>query len=189
MQTANLLAKICESQETKQWYVLRDLKRHNAKQPAWKTLPQKGFEVFTPMKQHIVTIKGERKCIERPVLPDLLFVYSDRRSLDAEIELTPTLQYRYLRGAPYQTPMTVHRSEMERFINAVRSVAEPQYYLPSELTTDMIGKKIRVVDGPLAGYEGTLLKVRGTRKRRLLVALENYIVAAIEIHKDFIEFI
>lgn len=175
--------------DEKQWYVLRDLKRPNAKHPAWQTLPLKGFEVFTPKKKQTIVADGKKIVTERPVIPDLLFVRSDRESLEEEIDSTPTLQFRFVKGAPYRTAMTVRKTEMERFINAVNACPDPEYFLPSELTADKIGRRIRVAGGSLAGYEGTLLKVRGTRRRRLLISLENYIVAAVEIEKDLIEFI
>lgn len=175
--------------ETKQWFVLRDLKRPNAKHPAWQTLPLSGFEVFTPMRKRTTVIDGKKLTVERPVLSDLLFVYSDRKSLEAEMELTSTLQFRFLKGAPYRTPMTVRNDEMQRFITAVRSTDEPEFFLPSELTADKIGRRVRVIGGPLAGYEGTLLKIRGSRRRRLLIALENYIVAAVELSQDLLQFL
>ena len=35
------------------WYVMRDLKRANAKLPAYKQLLNEHFEVFTPMKEQL----------------------------------------------------------------------------------------------------------------------------------------
>ena len=37
------------------WYVMRDLKRRNAKNPAYSMLEDAGFEVFTPMKWEVCT--------------------------------------------------------------------------------------------------------------------------------------
>lgn len=171
------------------WFVLRDLKRHNAKDPAWRVLPEKGFNTFTPMHESLRVVKGRTVRMRVPVIPDLLFVKATKHDLDEHMVGTPTLQYRYMKGAPYRSPMTVPNAEMERFIHAVRSVSNPVYYLPEDITPDMIGKRVRIVDGPMSGYEGKLMKVRGSRKRKLLISLENYIVAAIEVEKDFIEFL
>ncbi len=171
------------------WFVLRDLKRHNAKDPAWRVLPEKGFNTFTPMHESLRVIKGRTVRMQVPVIPDLLFVKATKHDLDEHMVGTPTLQYRYMKGAPYRSPMTVPNAEMERFIHAVRSVSDPVYYLPEDITPDKIGKRVRIVDGPMSGYEGKLMKVRGSRKRKLLISLENYIVAAIEVEKDFIEFL
>ena len=41
------------------WYVMRDLKRANAKLPAYKQLLNEHFEVFTPMKEQL-SVHGGR---------------------------------------------------------------------------------------------------------------------------------
>ena len=46
--------------EDTRWYVMRDLKRVNAKQPAYMELKGMGMEVFVPMKQHLKMKKGVR---------------------------------------------------------------------------------------------------------------------------------
>ena len=99
------------------WYVMRDLKRPNAKLPAYRYLTDEGLEVFTPMCWRLYTRQGRRIREERPFLSDLLFVHTTRPVLDAYVESVSTLQYRYLRGG-YCLPMTVGDAEMERFIRA-----------------------------------------------------------------------
>lgn len=42
-----------------QWFVMRDLKRANAKLPAYKQLEEAGFRVFTPMTTKIMEISGK----------------------------------------------------------------------------------------------------------------------------------
>lgn len=167
------------------WYVMRDLKRANAHYPAWKQLTEAGFRVFTPMKW---IIGRDRKRSRIPVVRDLLFVQACRDSLDAEVRATPTLQYRYLRGG-YLRPMTVPDSDMERFVRAVNSTESPDYYSPEEITRDMIGRKIRLVGGPLDGYEGNLLNLRGSRKKKIIVEVPALLVACVEINPDFIQFV
>ena len=108
---------------------MRDLKRPNAKQPAYRFLADQGLEVFTPMTWRLTLRQGKRVREERPFLPDLLFVHCARPLLDPLVELVPTLQYRYIRGA-YCEPMTVADADMERFIRAVRSTDSPRYYWP-----------------------------------------------------------
>ena len=50
---------------------MRDLKRVNAKQPAYMELKGMGMEVFVPMKQHLKMKKGVRVREEVPFIPDL----------------------------------------------------------------------------------------------------------------------
>ena len=171
----------------KEWYVMRDLKRSNAKLPAYKMLMEKGFEVFTPMVWKVVSRRGKRLRIQVPYMQDLLFVFDTRRELDPIVELVPTLQYRFVRGM-YCEPMTVRCEDMERFITAVKSAESPCFYTPGEVTPDMIGHKVRIVGGPLDSYEGRLQKIRGSRSRRLFVELPALLTVSVEVNpEDIVE--
>ncbi len=171
------------------WYVLRDLKRANALLPGCLQLQQSGIEIFTPMRWVITQRNGKRVRREIPYITDLLFAHATRTELDPLIDTTPTLQYRYARGLGYRMPMTVRTDDMNRFITAVRATDNPRYYLPEELTPELCGRYIRIIGGPLDGYEGNLLSLRGSRKRRLLVHLPNLLTAAVEVNPEFIQFI
>ena len=76
---------------------------------------------------------------------------------------------------------------LDRFIYAVNGMDLPRYYLPEELTPSMFGRKIRIIGGYLDGYEGYLLTTRGSRVKRLLVDLPNWITAAVEVNPEFIQ--
>ena len=102
-----------------QWFVMRDLKRPNAKLPAYKELAKAGFRVFTPLITKVVEYAGKRKRVEVPFVQDLLFVFSEKETLDKVVARTDTLQYRFVKGAAYCSPMVVSVRDMERFIAAV----------------------------------------------------------------------
>ena len=174
--------------EKTQCFVMRDLKRRNAKLPAYKLLANKGIKVFVPMTWQTIKRRGIVIREEIPVIQDLLFVYASRLHLDPIVEKIPTLQYRWLRNT-FRKPMTVPDLEMEKFIFAVSSSKSPQYYLPEEITPQMYGHKIRIVGGTLDGYEGYLLTTRGSKVKRLLVELENYLAVSVEVLPEFIQLI
>lgn len=175
-------------EETPQWYVLRDLKRSNSKNPAYRMLPVMGVEVFTPMHWVLKAgPKGVKSKLYQPYIPSLLFARSVRSKLDEIIDNTQTLQYRFVKGAPQNTPMVVPSDEMSRFIKAVSATQTCTFYSPDELRPEMIGKDVMIKGGPLDGSVGKLLKVRGTRKRKLIVDLKGIIVAAVEVSPEFIE--
>lgn len=178
-----------EREKETQWFVMRDLKRRNAKHPAYKELQDLGVEVFVPMKWQVTTRKGVKVREEVPLLQDLLFVHDSREHLDPIVEHIHTLQYRWLRNT-FRAPMTVADGEMDRFMMAVSCSDSPQYYLPEEITPQMYGRKIRIVGGQLDGYEGCLLATRGGYKvKRLLVELKGFLAIGIEVSPDFIQFI
>ena len=108
------------TEDSRKWYVLRDLKRRNSNYPGYIELAEKGFEVFTPLKWEISVRAGRHQRRQVPVITDLLFVRAAKETLDVEIERIPTLQYRYRRGATISCPMTVRDIDMKRFIEAVK---------------------------------------------------------------------
>lgn len=168
------------------WYVMRDLKRANALLPAYKMLQQAGFEVFTPMRWQLTCRSGRRVRKQVPFLRDLLFVHDQRQRLDPIVLRTPTLQYRFVRNG-YCQPMVVRDEEMERFIRAVENTESLRYYTPGEITPEMRGRAVRIIGGPLDGYEGVLLAARGSKVRRLLVELPDLLTAGVEVDPDYIQ--
>ena len=173
--------------DPKIWFVMRDLKRSNANFPAYKLLESLGVTHYTPMHWVLATRGGQKKREYRPFIPDLLFVYETRKNLDAIVSKTPTLQYRFVKGGAYREAMVVPEAEMNRFMHAVGSVGNPRYYLPSEITSDMCKRRIRIVGGNMDGYEGRLLSVRGSRVKRILVELPTWLVAAVEVNPEYIQ--
>lgn len=168
------------------WFVMRDLKRRNASLPAYKMLAELGIKVFTPMVWKLVERQGRRIPQEIPFMQDLLFVYSSREALDPIVARTKTLQYRFVRGG-YQVPMKVNDEDMERFITAVSASENPYYYTPEEITPNMLGRRVRIVGGTLNGYEGRLLKLQGSRTKRIFVELPEFLTAVVEVQPEFIQ--
>jgi hypothetical protein len=171
-----------------QWFVLRDLKRANAKRLAYQVFLENDIEVFTPKKWKLSVVKGKKVRREVPCIPDLLFVHDSRERIDPIVDVVSTIQYRWLRNK-FREPMTVSDAEMTRFIQAVRSTESPRYFLPEEITPSMLGRAIRMVGGTLDGYEGTLLTTRGSRVKRLLVELPGLLTVGVEVNPDYIQFI
>ena len=175
-----------DENDRSQWFVMRDLKRRNAKLPAYELFKGFGIKVFTPMVWKLVVRHGKRCREEVPFMQDLLFVHDTRLAVDPIVEKYDTVQYRYVRGG-YKVPMTVRDNDMQRFIHAVESTENPRYYTPEEISSDMIGKKVRIVGGPLDGYEGCLQKMQGARIKRLFVELPNLLAAAVEVNPEYIQ--
>lgn len=178
---------MADSEEKNQsfWYAMRDFTRPNAKLPAYKLLAQEGLEVFTPMKEQLIIKKGKRIRENVPVLHDLLFVHGLRDDIDPIVAKTETLQYRYKKGVQ-RTPITIEEKEMQRFIHAVKTSEQPKYYLPGELTPDMYGHQVCIVGGPLDTFDGKLLKLRGSKRKYLIVELKGLLSAGVEISPEYI---
>ncbi len=168
------------------WYALRDLKRTNAKLPAFKMLEALDVEVFTPKKWRLVSHCGKKERVQVPFMPDLLFAHATAERLDPIVDKIPTLQYRWRRDV-YRQPITVREVDMERFIRAVNATDTPTFYLPNEITPQMFGKQIRIVGGPLNGCEGHLLTTRGSKVKRIMVELPDFFAVAVEVNPEYIQ--
>lgn len=182
----NSVLPVIRSSDVRQWFVMRDLSRHNAKLPAYKLLDQMKIEIFTPMIRKLVVCKGKRIPLLVPFMQDLLFVHDSRRTLDPIVERVSTLQYRFLRDG-YRTPMTVRDGEMESFIQAVKSSVNPCFFKPQELTRAMLGKRVRIIGGPFDGREGLLQKLQGSRSKRLFIELADLLVVSVEVEPEYIQ--
>lgn len=186
--TAESSPRNSEAPTDVRWYALRDLKRPNATLPAYKQLSGENLEVFTPMKWTLSTKGGRRVRILIPVMQDLLFVHASLLLVEPIVRRINTLQFRFDRGG-YCKPLIIPEDDMTRFIRAVSSSENPKYFMPGELTEAMCGRAVRIIGGPLNGYEGNLLKIRGSRIRRLIVELPNFITAGVEVQPEYIQFI
>lgn len=177
-----------QTADARQWFAMRDLKRRNAKLPAYKMFEDMDIECFTPMVHRLVIENGKRENREVPFMPDLLFVKETRERLDPIVKETVTLQYRFKMGAQH-SPMIVRNADMERFMHAVKSCDNPQYYRIDEITPDMKNRPIRIIGGQLDGYEGTLVTTRGSKDKRLLVELPMILAATVVVEAEYIQLI
>ena len=66
---------LLKNEQRMHWYVMRDLKRPNAKLPAYKQLSDEHLEVFTPMQWRLKLKNGKRIREEVPFMQDLLFIH------------------------------------------------------------------------------------------------------------------
>lgn len=172
--------------EQPHWYVMRDLKRSNAKLPAYQMLDKRQIKVFTPMVWKLTIERGKRIRKHVPFMQSLLFVYATRQVIDPIVEVVDTFQYRFLRHTN-RVPMTVRDEDMDRFIKAVESADNPCYYIPEEITPNMIGRHVRIVGGPLDGYEGLLQKIQGSRIKRLFIDLPSLLTVSVEVQPEYIQ--
>jgi ribosomal protein L24 len=78
---------------------------------------------------------------------------------------------------------------MNRFIGAVQAAEEPKYYSVEEIGAVMKGKRIRVVGGPMNGYEGKLLSVRGSKVKRIVIELPNLLAVSVKVEDEYIQII
>lgn len=173
------------------WYVLRDLARPNAKNPAYKQLqdmPEMEGCVFIPMKQQLFVEFGKHVVRLIPFMPDLVFVHKSKEELDPIVRDMPLLQYRYVRGGKQYEAMSVRHKDFEKFRAAVEQTDNVEYYSYDNVSPQLYGKQIRIIGGSLNGFEGRLMSKRGSKHKRLLIDLkECNLTAAIQVASEYIQ--
>jgi transcriptional antiterminator NusG len=143
------------------WYVIQTHCRTESR--VQMALQHKGLEVFFP-QESVHKIRGGRKVLlHLPLFQSYLFVHShlDSKVFRQIIKVDGVMRI-LGNGAPAQVPAEQ--------IESIRTIVtgDRQYYPWRYLEK---GKKVRVIDGPLAGTVGTLIG-RKDKQRRLVVAVE-----------------
>ncbi len=144
------------------WYVVHTRSRQEVK--VQTGLELKGLETFLPR----VTVRSRRRdrlqMLEAPLFPGYLFVHTDLNDW-AHFNIIRNQGVVRILGIKGQyTPV------LEDTVTSLRTLVNSgQPVFPwSKLTP---GKRVRVVDGPLTGATGVILR-NSKGKRRLVVAVE-----------------
>ncbi|RME23317.1 MAG: UpxY family transcription antiterminator [Deltaproteobacteria bacterium] len=142
------------------WYAVHTRSRHEQK--AQQELSRKGFEVFLPQVWGWSRRRDRRKRIKKALFPGYLFVRTPllpgvRLSI---IQSKAVVRILEVRQRPVPVP--------ERVVESVRLLVEGSSDAgPHPLVNE--GKLVQVVEGPLAGAVGRVVRVR---RRRLVVNVE-----------------
>lgn len=150
----------------KDWYVL--YLRPRTENRVCRMLTKFGYEVFLPVLPTIRIWKNRQKRkILLPLFPSYLFVYTHAHELYLIRQLPHVVSYVASGGKP----STVSEKEIEE----IRQLLGFEYSVTVEKRF-FKGESVRILSGPLAGYEGTL--VRQHSKTRFGIRLEaiNYTV-------------
>lgn len=182
----NTESERAENEKHPQWFAMRFL--YNDQPKIRARLAHDNIPTYSPMRTVVEERGGRRIRRVEPIIFDLFFVRGTREEIDPYVLNSPNFQYRYKTGGTYREPMVVPEEQMNRFIEAVSMTPQPLYFTPDELDVGK-GTRIRIIGGPMDGYEGVLMKVKGARSRRLIVEIPDTIAVAVEVSPDLIEVI
>lgn len=144
------------------WYAVYTQSRHEQK--VYERLFNKNIEAFLPLIERWSRRKDRRKRINVPLFPGYLFV---RTSMDAytHLEILKTNSVvRILGNDGKPTPIPDEQIFAVQALIKNGITATPCPYLKE-------GMRVRVVNGPLVGIEGILLKTQH-KKHRLILSVD-----------------
>ena len=157
------------------WHVLRVTYSRELKIKA--ILEQKGVQVFVPMmwKTKITDGVQEKKLV--PAVSNLCFVYWDKDSIDTFISgFGDNSPVHYYWDRTTNRPMTVNAKAMADFIAVASTMDEDLIYMTEINDKLREGQTVRVKNGPFAGVEGKIVRIR--KSRRILVELPGMLAVA-----------
>lgn len=177
--------KDCRENETPVWFAMYAYKRELRIQ---QELNKENIEHFIPMHYILKEHNGRKKRVLVPAISNLVFVHTTKSILTQFKLRNPYLQYVTRKVDSGREIITVPSSQMKDFIGIARRYEEDLiYYRPEEISLDK-GHKVRVHGGAFDGVEGTLIKLKGKRSKRIVVKIAGVVaIAAAYIEPEYIE--
>jgi transcription termination/antitermination protein NusG len=146
--------------EVKEWYALYTRSRHE--QVVKKQLDATGIENLLPVHEKVSQWKDRKKRIQRPLFPGYVFVKILLRDRLSVLKVSGVVSLVGDRCTPLPIP--------EDQISSLKALIErglaydPYPYLK-------IGQRVRIVEGPLTGVEGFLIRKKNQHRFVLSIDL------------------
>ena len=160
------------------WYVIHVRSRHEAKVEL--ALQQNGLEIFAPRVTVCSRRQDRQLQLKVPLFPGYLFVHTDLEPSNYHkiIKLHGVVNLLGINGHP-----SLVSPEMVESIRGIVQSDRPYY--PWAYWGQ--GRRVRIMEGPLAGIVGMILS-RREKKRRLVVAVELFQRSvAVELEDEAVE--
>ena len=140
-------------------------------------LNQDGIESFVPMTRKKVVKNGQTVFITVPAISNLCFVRTTRNILEERMISMGERRYaHFIWNVHTRQPIIVADKAMEDFIHICTVMSDETLYLKDITSKLREGQRVRVIDGPFKGIEGTVLRVK--RSRRVVVDFPDLLAVA-----------
>jgi transcription antitermination factor NusG len=139
----------------KQWHVIYT--RSRAEKKVQIELSLKEIENFLPMQKRLRQWKDRKKWVEMPLMSGYCFVNISRKEYDMVLQTSNVVGYVRFEGKAAVIP--------ERQIESLKQMLK-QYDFEVNVTSENFapGKKVEVIEGPMIGLRGELVKAQGRKK-------------------------
>lgn len=175
------------AEEIQQWFAMRVTYQRELIARAF--LSEWGIESFVPVRQTRRLVRGRYALKPQALLHNYIFIHSTRSIIDEIKQFhLPYLRYvmHVLDGE--RQVMVVPQEQMRSFIVVAGSDDERIEFLSPEEVDLSAGERVKVVAGNFQGAEGVLVKIAGSRARRVVVRIEGVAaVATPTLPAEFVE--
>lgn len=147
-----------------------------------KQLEKLKVDHFIPLRTMIEERKGKKVKIEKPVVPNLIFIHTGYPTCLSLVN-DYGLAMKFLTDLEKHTFLVVPDKQMEDFMFLLDFSEEAVLVLNENLRQ---GDRVRVIKGDFAGIEGELIRIKG--HKRVVVRLEGlFSLATTYIPSTFLE--
>lgn len=160
------------------WFAMRATYGRNME--VKQKLDEAGFRTFVPMHYVVALDRRGRKTKKFvPVVRDLIFIHTDLATMYALKEQHETLRNIYIPSEDgKKRPVVVSDEQMENFMKVTQTLSDGLLFFTPEEVNLTKGVKVRIHGGQFDGLEGTFIKVKGARDKRVVVEVSGVIVVA-----------
>lgn len=160
------------SEHLPRWYALYTRPRHEKRVD--RQLKQKGIESYLPLRKELRQWSDRKRWVEEPLFRCYVFVRIPLQDYILALQTHGVVRMVSFNGRPAPIP-DEQIEAVRRILEEIRTV-EPVSYL-------VIGQRVEVIKGPLAGIRGVLIQKRN--QNRLVIAIDSIRQAiSIEINAD-----
>ena len=171
------------------WYVIGSLNRQNELKIR-DAFRKDGKECFVPLRYELVKVNGKKARQMVPAIPGMVFI----KEFDALEKMKEYFLHRkervFLKKSTFSNRedyLVVSDHDMENFMAITEKAGERiTYYEPGEIQLRP-GDRIRVNGGLYDGREGVIMRVKGKRRKQLVVSIPGVLIASVEMEPDLVE--
>ena len=140
-------------------------------------LNEDGIETFVPMTHKEVVRNGKTVSLSVPAISNLCFVRTTRAVLEDHMYSMGEDRYaHFIWNVHTRKPIVVPDKAMADFIHICGVMSDETLYLKDITSKLHEGQKVRVIEGPFKGIEGTVLRIK--RSRRVVVDFPGLLAVA-----------
>ena len=140
-------------------------------------LSEDGIETFVPMTRKEVVRNGKTVSLSVPAISNLCFVRTTRAVLEDHMYAMGDRRYaHFIWDVHTRKPIVVSDKAMADFIHICGVMSDETLYLKDITSKLHEGQKVRVIEGPFKGIEGTVLRIK--RSRRVVVDFPGLLAVA-----------
>ena len=173
------------SEQQQYWFAARtrDKQEFVIRDSVEKLRADINIEYYLPTQFVIRQLKYRRKCVEVPVIRNLIFVRATKQDA-CDLSNKYGVQLYYIKDFVTRAMLIVPDKQMEDF-KQIMDLNPDNISFDNEVLT--VGSKVRVMKGDLCGVEGEL--ALEANKTYVIIRIEGVLTASVKVAKSYLKVI